>query len=615
MIKRNFRKISCLLVIAIFGFYGFSQNSFLKTVGTVSSDYGTSIIPMPNLGSLTTIGGGKNDGTGVQFGLVKTNYNGAIEWQKLFVNGPFALAQNTVQTSDGGLCVFGEVNQTMNSNKALFILKTDSLGNVLWSYRIQASSSDRAVNIISCKSGGFLSCSISGYNNGGYPSAQLIRYSESGIILWTKKYDATLGVSPKSVIELSNGDFGFISLINAGPPTFFGHTLLTRTDAIGNLRWSTMFNGEYQDEPFDLLESTSGEFLITGARYELAKEWDGYYLKVDSAGNRISNTFYDANTSSGEYFRSMALTADNGIVLLGDAGSFDARNISLLKINQSGQVLWSRNYPFSSNYTNYGFDIYTSEDQGFVFSGDVRPQSYFRDAAIIKAGKDGVIPCFTQDLNFTLNTTPFNESRIFLSQVDNLQITQEVVVFTHPADQITEKLVCENKLPILNFHSAKTTNCPYVCVDFKDLSFNEPAIWSWEFEGGDPSVSTDKNPTVCFSTPGNHSVKLTASNSFGTVSKVENISLDDFDCPMPEIPNVFSPNKDGTNDLFEFPIFSTETELFIYNRWGTIVYSGKGLTLSWDGKTQQGIDATEGVYFYRLESKGEMRQGFLHLTR
>jgi gliding motility-associated-like protein len=79
------------------------------------------------------------------------------------------------------------------------------------------------------------------------------------------------------------------------------------------------------------------------------------------------------------------------------------------------------------------------------------------------------------------------------------------------------------------------------------------------------------------------------------------------------IPNVFTPNGDNSND--EFFIKATNMEsisLTIIDRWGHLVYqvtSAKGNVL-WDGKTAAGKDAAEGVYYYVLKAKGLDRTEF-----
>ena len=70
------------------------------------------------------------------------------------------------------------------------------------------------------------------------------------------------------------------------------------------------------------------------------------------------------------------------------------------------------------------------------------------------------------------------------------------------------------------------------------------------------------------------------------------------------IPNIFTPNGDGDNDLFKI----RDTEAFdeitctIYNRYGETVYRFYGLNGSWDGYTHSGVKVSAGVYFVLLEA-------------
>jgi len=67
------------------------------------------------------------------------------------------------------------------------------------------------------------------------------------------------------------------------------------------------------------------------------------------------------------------------------------------------------------------------------------------------------------------------------------------------------------------------------------------------------------------------------------------------------LPNVFSPNGDGVNELFNFDRNAIELfELQVYNRWGDLMYEGSEESIGWDGRTQSGKPAPEGVYFYTL---------------
>lgn len=75
-----------------------------------------------------------------------------------------------------------------------------------------------------------------------------------------------------------------------------------------------------------------------------------------------------------------------------------------------------------------------------------------------------------------------------------------------------------------------------------------------------------------------------------------------------EVPNVFTPNGDGTNDVFFLRAANlTKIEISIYDRWGHIVYEQVSETgnIEWDGKNIYGKDAASGTYFYILKAEGK----------
>jgi gliding motility-associated-like protein len=90
--------------------------------------------------------------------------------------------------------------------------------------------------------------------------------------------------------------------------------------------------------------------------------------------------------------------------------------------------------------------------------------------------------------------------------------------------------------------------------------------------------------------------------------------------------NAFSPNGDGKNDCFSPALqlapepldkaFVECTDLFVYNRWGELVFDSvvKG-NACWNGTKMNGDDLPEGVYFYRYRYNGEERAGAVHLRR
>lgn len=71
------------------------------------------------------------------------------------------------------------------------------------------------------------------------------------------------------------------------------------------------------------------------------------------------------------------------------------------------------------------------------------------------------------------------------------------------------------------------------------------------------------------------------------------------------LPNVFTPNADGMNDVFIIDNDDlTEISCSIYNRYGTKVYEIVLAKDYWDGYTTTGEPCSNGVYYYILEATG-----------
>jgi PKD repeat protein len=79
-----------------------------------------------------------------------------------------------------------------------------------------------------------------------------------------------------------------------------------------------------------------------------------------------------------------------------------------------------------------------------------------------------------------------------------------------------------------SFSASETALCEKFCVDFIDLSTNNPTFWQWSFPGGNPATSTDQNPSqICYDTPGLYGVTLitTTANGTDTVTLVNYITV------------------------------------------------------------------------------------------
>jgi gliding motility-associated-like protein len=95
-------------------------------------------------------------------------------------------------------------------------------------------------------------------------------------------------------------------------------------------------------------------------------------------------------------------------------------------------------------------------------------------------------------------------------------------------------------------------------------------------------------------------------------------SLDDFKLfsNKNDIPNVFTPNNDGVNDIFETSFCNKIIKASVYNRWGTLVFETvNNNNIGWNGNTRSGEYCVEGTYFYIIETNEKIFKGFIQLLR
>lgn len=127
-------------------------------------------------------------------------------------------------------------------------------------------------------------------------------------------------------------------------------------------------------------------------------------------------------------------------------------------------------------------------------------------------------------------------------------------------------------------------------INFTDLSGGNPIVWSWNF--GDGSVTNDtsnlQNPAYTYSNEYGsiYSVTLTVTNQYGcTDDTTLNVEI------TPDwafyIPNTFTPNGDGNNDFFFGQGFGiTSYEIWIFDRWGNMIFTTTDINKGWDGTVQ-----------------------------
>ncbi len=154
-------------------------------------------------------------------------------------------------------------------------------------------------------------------------------------------------------------------------------------------------------------------------------------------------------------------------------------------------------------------------------------------------------------------------------------------------------------------------------VDFTNTSTGNDIVgWNWFFATNNGYQSTQQNTSYLFDQSGSYPIALIVTNKYGcsdTIVKPITIYEDE----NLFIPNSFTPNADGINDIFQPKGKGlVKYNLSIFDRWGQKIYETSDFTNGWDG-TFKGQECKEDAYVWKITasySQGKVRQYTGHVT-
>ena len=178
-----------------------------------------------------------------------------------------------------------------------------------------------------------------------------------------------------------------------------------------------------------------------------------------------------------------------------------------------------------------------------------------------------------------------------------------------PADAGKDEELCQHETTTATLDAAPATST---------------AVGTWSLLAGSGNITSpgDPNTTVTGLALGSNVFVWTLNNgACGSTSDTVRIVLKD--CLTLTIPNAFSPNDDGVNDIYtiENIQYYPQNKFIVFNRWGNKVFEATPYTNTWDGTSQFGSAfgelLPESTYYYVLDpgTGDESFTGYIYLRR
>ncbi len=326
---------------------------FERIYGTDEKDYSTSVQQTMDKGYI--ISGYILSHEGSQIYLIKTDSLGDTLWTGNYGRGE---AHWVEQTEDGGYIVAG------GKDGKVCLIKVNSSGDTAWTRTygdssIPGISPDMGYSVQQTEDGGYIVAGFKVLVDGSYEDVYLIKTDSLGETLWTGTYgDEQHSEIGYSVYQTEDG--GYIVAGNKIElQNLTGKSYLIRVDSLGDTLWTGTYDGSVL---YSVQETEDGGYIAAGI-----KGADVFLMKVDSSGDTLWTRTYGGTQE--DYGYSVYQTKDGGYIIGGQTKSYGSGSwdIYLIKTDSLGDVLWTRTYG-GENEDRGGF-VQQTEDGGYIIAG------------------------------------------------------------------------------------------------------------------------------------------------------------------------------------------------------------------------------------------------------
>ncbi len=348
-----------------------------------------------------SIGVGGNSFSGYSFDhglLAKLNSEGDTIWIKDLPDCENIISM--VANWDGGYTVTGlSFPAALFQYGSYYVARLSNSGTIMWSHSYGGPArTEKPFSISHTSDSGYIIAGaalgpdslVTNYKGGG-SDAWVVKIDSVGILQWQNGYGGDGQDRIQAIIETSDGGYAMAGMSDTqdngdviGVQGFSDYWLV-KTDVYGAVEWTKTYGGSYIEAANTIIETSDGGYAVSGRTYSADGDVTGnhgdsdyWILKVNQSGDLQ----WERNYGSYQYDKPYSLiqTSDGGYVISGDvhSGGDDVTNIEpgyssyawILKIDSAGVPLW--NFGIGNDLGNGFFPNYPmvpTSDGGYVLVG------------------------------------------------------------------------------------------------------------------------------------------------------------------------------------------------------------------------------------------------------
>ena len=296
--------------------------------------------------------------------LVKTDPDGDTVWTRTFGGTDGGYGYWIQQTSDRGYIIAGITHWPGSGDQDVYLVKTDSLGDTMWTRTYGGPGSDQAYSVSQTADGGYIAVGSTDDYGAGDLDVYLIKTDVHGDTLWTRTYGGLELDEGYSVQQTPDSGYiitGYTSSFGAGNNDVY----LIKTDARGIAKWTKTYGGAMTDIGNSVQLTADGGYIIAGVYSD--SDYDVWVIKTDANGDTLWTRAYSGEGSG--IGTSIRPTTDGGYVVAGYTcfPHKQFEDVYLIKTNANGDSLWTRTY--GDTLRDQASDVWQTTDGGYAVTG------------------------------------------------------------------------------------------------------------------------------------------------------------------------------------------------------------------------------------------------------
>lgn len=309
--------------------------------------------------------------TGLDYATIKYNPSGVPLWVSRYDNSGYDERPSGIEVDNAGNSYIAGSSIGSGSGYDFSVIKYNTDGFLQWEKITNgnAGGNDHTAGITIDLSGNVFVTGHLLQNGSGY-DITTIKYNNAGVQQWIRYYNSIANLDDKAVDIISDGQGGVYVIGKIQNSGTGEDIIILNYSSTGNPEWSTVYNNSSSNDndiPSDISIDKTGNIFVCGKSKTSENGFDVLLLKLNSSGNILWSRTSNGSASGDD--ESSSLSTDNyGNVYVSASmnNTVTGNDLTTIKFDSNGNLLWTRSYNGTANSNDAASEL-KIDNSGFIY--------------------------------------------------------------------------------------------------------------------------------------------------------------------------------------------------------------------------------------------------------